>query len=176
MSFPQFPNGIVNHEVTLRKKGDSEYEYDLNIGWQLIQQNHIKINGGISVTKVCVDAVKCNMEKCGKLVRPASSMKRITSQIAEPCTFCNHRSLEHVACSVKVNFKIIGSIGKCAHKGTHMHDTYEPLHNTMEVLDKVEERVLECLSETTYALKVGTSVIRLQVPARPIHMISKTLQ
>ncbi|KAI7847022.1 hypothetical protein BDC45DRAFT_576299 [Circinella umbellata] len=73
---------------------------------QLIQQNHIKINGGISVTKVCLGAVKCNMEKCGKLVRPASSMKRITSQIAEPCT----------------------------------------------------------------------SVIRPQVPARPIHMISKTLQ
>ena len=176
MSFPQFPNGIVNHEVTLRKKGDSEYEYDLNIGWQLIQQNHIKINGGISVTKVCLGAVKCNMEKCGKLVRPASSMKRITSQIAEPCTFCNHRSLEHVACSVKVNFKIIGSIGKCAHKGTHTHDTYEPLHDTMEVLDKVEERVLECPSETAYALKVGTSVIRPQVPARPIRMISKTLQ
>ncbi|KAG2224380.1 hypothetical protein INT45_006780 [Circinella minor] len=176
MSFPQFPNGTVNHEITLHKKGESEYEYDLNIGWQLIQQNHTKINSGISVSKLCLGAVKCNMEKCGKLVRPASSMKRITSQIAEPCTFCNHCSLEHVTCSVKVNFKIIGNISKCTHKGTHMHDTFEPLHDTMEVLDKVEERVLECPSETAYALKVGTSVIRPQVPARPISMISKTVQ
>ncbi|KAI7847738.1 hypothetical protein BDC45DRAFT_525193 [Circinella umbellata] len=98
-------------------------------------------------------AVQCINKECGKVVRPASSDRRIKVQVAGPCTFCKVHSLEHVTCSVTVNFKICGKLGHFKHKGTHTHGTSKALHDTMEVLEKVEKRVLECPSETAHALR-----------------------
>ncbi|KAG2220983.1 hypothetical protein INT45_006516 [Circinella minor] len=94
---------------------------------------------------------------------------------AGPSTFCQEHSLEHITCSTRVNFKICRPFGHFKHKGTHSHGTFEALHDTMEVPEKVEERVLECPSQTAYALKIGTSVVRPQQPARPMRLISKAL-
>ncbi|KAG2216208.1 hypothetical protein INT45_011161 [Circinella minor] len=175
MSFPQFPNGDFEEKISLRENVEGEFQYDVNIGWELHQVSYDKVKSGISISKRCLGAVQCNNKECGKIVRPASSNKRIEVQIAGPCTFCKVHSLEHVTCSVRVNFKICGQLGHFKHKGTHTHGIFEALHDTMEVLDKVEERVLECPSETAYALKIGTSIVRPQQPARPMRLISKAL-
>ncbi|KAG2223251.1 hypothetical protein INT45_006132 [Circinella minor] len=66
-------------------------------------------------------------------------------------------------------------VGEMKHWGTHTHGEFIPLHFTMETLDKVEEHVLEFLGEKSYALKIGTSAIRVQKPSRPISSIDKNL-
>ena len=62
------------------------------------------------------------------------------------------------------------------HEGTHTHGKFIPLHFTMETLEKVEERVLEFPVEKPYGLKVGTSPVRVQKPARPISDIDPNLR
>ena len=109
-----------------------------------------------------------NNKACGKVVRPASSDRHIKVQVSGAYTLCQAHSLEEVTCSIKVNFKICGLVGPFKHKGTHSYSTFEALHDTMEILDKVGERVLECPSEAAYALKIGTSIVRPQQPARPM--------
>ncbi|KAG2221310.1 hypothetical protein INT45_000223 [Circinella minor] len=96
-----------------------------------------------------------------KVVRPTSNDKRAKVQVALPSTFFQVHSLEHVTCSVTVNFKIYGSLGHFKHKGIHSHGAFEALHDTKEILDKVEECVLKCPSETAYAFKIVTSVVTI---------------
>ena len=87
MSFPQFPNGNFEKQIPLRKNAEDEFEYDANIGWQLHQISYDKLKSGISISKKCLGAVQCNNKACGKVVRPASSDKRIKVQVAGFCTF-----------------------------------------------------------------------------------------
>ncbi|KAG2225297.1 hypothetical protein INT45_001521 [Circinella minor] len=127
----------------------------------LHQVSYNKVKNGISISKRCLRAVQCNNKAYGKVMRLASTDKRIEDQVAGSGTFCEAHSLEHVTCFAKVNFRVCGPFGHFKHKGTHSHGTFKALHDTMEVLDKAEERVLERPSETTYALKIGTSVVSL---------------
>ncbi|KAG2224302.1 hypothetical protein INT45_012870 [Circinella minor] len=67
-------------------------------------------------------------------------------------------------------------VGEMKHWGTHTYGEFIPLHFTMKTFDKVEERVLEFSGEKSYALKIGTSTIRVQKPSRPISSIDKNLR
>ncbi|KAG2213753.1 hypothetical protein INT45_001808 [Circinella minor] len=137
MLFPQFPNGDFEEKISLHENVEGEFQYDVNIGWQLHQVSYNKLKSGISISKRCLGAVQCNNNE--------------------------------------LNFKICRQLGHFKHKGTHTHGIFEALHDTMEVLNKVEECVLEFPSETAYALKIGTSIICPQQPARPMRLISKAL-
>ncbi|KAG2226074.1 hypothetical protein INT45_011691 [Circinella minor] len=169
MSFPQFPDGHVNHEITFDEKG-----HDMFIGWQLEHVSRDKRKLYTAYYKKCLGAVQCT--SCNVWLRLKSSKGRIDAQITENCPSCLKPTLIHVECHVKVHFHIKSKTGVMNHEGTHTHGKFIPLHFTMETLEKVEERVLEFPAEKPNGLKIGTSPMRIQKPARPVSDIDPNLR
>ncbi|KAI7847819.1 hypothetical protein BDC45DRAFT_575440 [Circinella umbellata] len=168
MSFPQFPDSHVNHEITFDEKG-----HDMFIGWQLEHVSRDKRKLYTTYYKNRLGAVQCT--SCNVWLRPKSSKERIDVQLTENCPGCFKPTLILVECHSKMHFHIKSKTGVMNHEGTQTHGKFIPLHFTMETLEKVEERVLEFPAEKPYGLKVGTSPIRVQKPARPVSDIDPNL-
>ncbi|KAG2213284.1 hypothetical protein INT45_008738, partial [Circinella minor] len=169
MSFPQFPDGHVNHEITFHEKG-----HDMFIGWELEHVSRDKRKMYTTYYKRCLGASQCM--SCNVWSRPKSSKERINVQVMENCPSCLTPTLIHVECHVKVHFHIESKTDVMNHEGTHTHGKFILLHFIMETLEKVEERVLEFPTEKPYGLKIGTSPMRVQKPARPVSDIDPNLR
>ena len=175
MSFTKFPDGNKIEEIVIPTDEHGDYVYDTDLGWQLKQISYDHIKGGISVTKRCLGAVKCSSDKCNTIFRPNSSIAAIKKQVMGNCRACNTPSLTHVPCDCRVNYKVIGNRMKMAHKGVHTHGKFQPLHDSMQTLKKLEERILDCPAETPKGLIVGTSAKRPLEPSRPVYDIDENL-
>ena len=104
MSFPQFPDGHVNHEITFDEKG-----HDMFIGWQLEHVSRDKRKLYTTYYKKCLGAVQCT--SCNVWLRPKSSKERIDVQVTENCPGCFKPSLIYVECHAKVHFHIKSKTG-----------------------------------------------------------------
>ncbi|KAI8376497.1 uncharacterized protein BYT42DRAFT_388513 [Radiomyces spectabilis] len=85
-----FGKWIDKDKIQQMTVGSIEMEYDADIGWPLLQTNYGRTQGGVSVTKVCLGAVKCTNKRSGNVVRRASSMARIEKRWSRKC-ICNPR-------------------------------------------------------------------------------------
>ena len=74
---PQFLNGGFEKHIPLCENAEGEFQYDVNIDWQLHQVSYENVKSGISITKRYFGAVQCNNKTYRKVIRPENTDKRI---------------------------------------------------------------------------------------------------